>query len=79
MFAHGPTRKFLPCNCMHSCEVGDMARTVSCLDACIYLQTGKGAPRNGTDDTPPTDTIPMLLEVPKIQVSQFATSFENDF
>ena len=32
------------------------------------MQTGKGAPRNGTDDTPPTDTIPMLLEVPKIQV-----------
>lgn len=30
----------------------------------IGVATGKGAPRNGTDDSEPTETLPMLLKVP---------------
>ena len=32
----------------------------------IGVATGKGAPRNGTDDFQPTEHLPMLLEVPKM-------------
>jgi signal peptide peptidase-like protein 2B len=30
----------------------------------IGVATGKGAPRNGTEDSEPTETLPMLLKVP---------------
>lgn len=32
----------------------------------IGVATGKGAPRNGTDDSEPAETLPMLLKVPML-------------